>query len=159
MTSQEIILQKLAEWRPTGERGTLSLFEPSDAWTALVTADRNDELGCLVWEARLERKDEARPGATLGGWADHCTSQAVGLLEPFALIELDTARDEALLRSQKPSVRGESIYYHELLLHGTRWAELRRYQAAHQHTRRQQQAFPITHEALALLLTSLVEAC
>ncbi len=68
---------------------------------------------------------------------------------------IDEARDEAMLRSEKPTRRGESRYYYELMLKGATDARLCRYQASPKGTARKQVTFPITHEALAKVVSDL----
>ncbi|HZT83072.1 MAG TPA: hypothetical protein VFA26_22780, partial [Gemmataceae bacterium] len=70
-------------------------------------------------------------------------------------VEVDAARNEALLRSVEPTRRGDDAFYSELLLRGTRAAELRRYRAARPDARREQVAFALTHEALAKVVGDL----
>jgi hypothetical protein len=63
-----------------------------------------------------------------------------------------------MLRSDKPARRGDSHYYYELLLKGTREARLRRYQTTEAGKSRTQVAFPITHEALARVVGEVTGA-
>src|SRR5262249_60828462 len=67
MTLNEILLQKLAEWRPA-TRQTLTAAEAG--WNVAVSADRCDELGCLVWEVTLARTAPAEAATPLRAWAE-----------------------------------------------------------------------------------------
>lgn len=151
----ETITAQLAEWRPT-EHSTLAI--PADGWTLAVSADRNDELGCLVWELALRRAAPAA-GVTLAAWAENIAARVTGLLEPLKVLEVDAQLQEAQLRSQKPSARGQTLFYYEVLLKGTSEALLRRFQASHETgTPRSQVAFPMTHEGLARVATDMMAA-
>lgn len=69
MTLEKILCQKLASWRPPGGRRELTVSEEGCPWTVTVTADRCDEVGCLLWEMhwsarppRLPVVSTSRPG-------------------------------------------------------------------------------------------------
>jgi len=158
MTLAETVLQKVADWRPAGDkRHALLIPDAGSGWAVELQADRCDELGCRVWELTLRRtrKIEAASNA-LQAWADRAARQVTGLLEGLRVVEVDPLRDEALLRSATPAQRREMISYFELLLRGTKSATLRRFRA-HQEPghRREQIAFPLTHESLAKAVTDL----
>ena len=55
MTASEVLLQSLSEWKPGEGRQTLVAPDLGNGWAALLTADRADQLGCLVWELTLRR--------------------------------------------------------------------------------------------------------
>ncbi|MCI0461530.1 MAG: hypothetical protein L0Z62_31660 [Gemmataceae bacterium] len=156
MTLENTLLAKLAEWRPAAGRQTLTVADPASGWTALVTADRTDVVGCLTWEVALRRDASASGGPqSLRAWAEWA-AHAAGLLEPLKVHEIDSERNEALLRSAGPTQRGEQVFYYEVLLRGTTEAVLRRYQAAPSGPeRRKQVAFALTHESLAKGLVGL----
>src|SRR5262249_30387861 len=118
--------------------------------SAALAADRCDEVGCLLWEVPLRRPAGA-PAGDPRAWAGRLTARVTGLLEPLRLVEVDEARNEALLRSEEPGRKGGDQFYYEVLLRGARAAELRRYRAARPDARREQVAFALTHEALAKL--------
>ena len=75
-------------------------------------------------------------------------------LEAQEVHEVDVERNEALLRSDTPTQRGDALFYYEVLLHN-RGTGVRRYQASATGGARQQVAFPLTHEALAKLAADL----
>jgi hypothetical protein len=158
MTLDEILLQKLSEWHPPPGRQDLSVADPASGWAVTLTADQRDVLGCLVWELTVRRTTSATEGS-LQAWADRVAARTTGLVEPLTVVEVDTLRDEALLRSNEPSQRGQGLYYYEILLKGTREALVRRYQASHQAgDRREQIAFALTYEVLANLVWTLTAA-
>ena len=155
MSLAETLLEKLADWRPPG-RQTLAVAPEGAGWTVAVTADRCDEVGCLLWELTLRRTSPPAGGWSVGAWAERAAGRVTGLLEPLEVLEVDTLRDEALLRSDEPAHRGEQLFYYELLLKGSGEALLRRFQAApNGQARRQQVTFALTHEALAKLASDL----
>jgi hypothetical protein len=150
MTLDDTVLQKLAEWRPAGEgRSSLTIPDEGTGWAVTLTADRCDDLGCRLWEVQLRRTREAGPGATLHGWANRVAEEVTGLLEPLRVVEIDTRRNEAQLRSDEPTQRKDTLFYYEVLLRGTKEADLRRYHAPTAGGRREQVTFTLTHEALA----------
>src|SRR6266849_3367930 len=115
MTLAETVLQKVADWRPAGDkRHALLIPDGGSGWAVEVQADRCDELGCRVWEITLRRnrKVEAQ-GAALQAWADRAAQQVTSLLEGLHVVEVDPIRNEALLRSETPSHRGQLISYFE----------------------------------------------
>ena len=160
MTLDETVLQKVSEWselRPSG-RSTLNLSDEGSGWSAALTADRCDDLGCLVWDLTLRRTAGplATDAAALRAWADLVASQVTGLLEQLAVVEVDAERLVAQLRSNEPTQRGGKSFYYEVLLRGAGEVNVRRYQTAQTaNARREQVAFALTHEALAKLAGDL----
>jgi hypothetical protein len=155
MNLDEILVGKLADWRPAG-RQTLHVAPEGSGWALTLGADRADEVGCLVWELALRRTTPAPAGETVKAWADRVARRVTGLLEPLKVVEVDDPRNEALLRSREAARRGDELFYYELLLKGTAEALLRRYRGAAQpNGRREQVAFPLTHEAVAKLVGDL----
>lgn len=156
MTLDEVLLPRLAEWRPTGEeRAVLTVPLEGAGWTVTLTGDRCDDLGCRLWEVQLQRTRPAAPDLTLTAWANRTADEVRGLLEPLRVLEVDLPRNEALLRSDEPTRRKDQLYYYEVLLRGTDAAIVRRYQAAPVGGQRQQVTFTLTHEVLARLLSDL----
>jgi hypothetical protein len=153
MTLNEALLEKLADWRCDSGRQTLTVAHPESGWTAAVTADCADRVGCGVWEFTLTRPGAA-PEADLRGRAKRVAARVTGLLEPLRLVEVDAGHDAALLRSAAPKRRGDDLYYYEVELKSGA-AGVRRYQGSTTGATRQQIAFPLTHEALAKLAGDL----
>src|SRR4051812_4342622 len=120
MTLEETLHQKLASWRPPEGRYELNVSEETPGWTVTFTADRCDELGCLLWELKLRRAPAAPArDVTLTDWAQRIAARVTGLLEPLKVIEVDGVQNKALLRSNPASQRGDKLYYYEVRLHGT----------------------------------------
>jgi hypothetical protein len=158
MTLNETLLAKLAEWRPGRGRQTLNIADPGAGWAVSLTADRADELGCLVWEMTLRRLEPLSGGdaAALRAWCDRAAGRARGLLETLKVVEVDAERDEAILRSDAPAAKGEDRFYYEVHLKGKGVANVRRYRGSLAATgKREQIAFALTHEALARLAADL----
>ena len=161
MTLENTLLQKLSEWRPVGDgRHTLAAPDEAAGWTVAVTADRQDQIGCVVWEMALRRTAPAvagDPAAALKAWAERAARNVKGLLETLAVVEVDAGRGEALLRSGDPSRRGEAVAYYEVRLKGTTDALVQRFQRATVGGKRSQVPFTLTHEVLARLATDLTD--
>jgi hypothetical protein len=157
MILDEILCKKLADWRPPEGRHDLTVSEDELGWAVTLTAERCDELGCLVWELHVNRSTGApRRSLNLSSWAQNVVTRVTGLLEPLKVVEVDPVRNEALLRSNTAAKRGDKLFYYEVLLIGTTAAQFRRYQAdANGNGRREQVAFALTHEALAKLAGDL----
>ena len=62
----------------------LTVADEAPGWAVTITADRCDEVGCLVWELNLRRASmaPARP-VTLSDWAQAVATRVTGLLEPL----------------------------------------------------------------------------
>jgi len=154
MTLAENIQQKLAEKTSQTGRHEFGITDEGDGSSLHLTLDRQDELGCLVWELALRRTPAA--DESLRSWAERIARQVTGLLEPLKVLEIDEQRNEGLLRSATPALRKGKLSFYELLLQGVRTAILRRFQAAADGTgKRVQIAFAVTNDALAKLADDL----
>lgn len=152
MTLAETLLPRLSSWRPAGEgRHSWSESFPEAGWTVHLAADKADTLSCLVWELTLTRAGEPPAGTNLKDWAAAVAGRVTGLMEPLGLHEVDTTRDEAVLRSSAPAKKGEKLAYYEVRLHGLTRAVVRRFQASKAAPGREQVGFALTHEVLAKL--------
>jgi hypothetical protein len=157
MSINELVLAKLAEWRPDTGRQTLVVSAPPNNIVS-VTADRSDVVGAQLWEVTF-RRPLTLDAAGLKTWGENLAGRATGLLEPLRLLEVDAERKTALLRSQTPTQRGEDLLYYEVLLQGEGRADVRRYQASQKpEVRRQQIAYTLTHETLAKLISDIEAA-
>jgi hypothetical protein len=156
MILNETVLRKVAEWRPPGEgRNILAITEEGSGWSAAITADRRDDLSCLLWEIVVQ-SHSPREGVTLQSWAQQIAERIRGLMETLKVVEIDPQRNEALIRSEDPHSKGDQVTYYEILLQGTHKAIVRRFQASRQpNQRRQQKVFVLTHEVLAKLIADL----
>jgi len=152
MTLENNLRAKLAETPAQSGRHDLHVSE--EPWNVYITADKRDELSCLVWELTLRR---ANPGqGSLAEWGEQATGRVTGLLEPLKVYEIDNNRREALLRSAGPARRDGQVFYYEVLLHDTSSATVRRFQAHEEPgQKRVQIPFAVTNEALIKLVTDL----
>lgn len=153
MTLEETLLRKLADWRVHNSRQTLSA-EYAD-WRVDVTADAVDTVGARLWEVALYRTSAQANPATLAAQAERIVSRITGLMEPLRLIEIDEPRGVAQLRSTSPAAKGDTLFYYEVTRQAGGQTTLRRYQASTTSPKREQIAFPLTHEALAKLVDDL----
>jgi hypothetical protein len=157
MTLDEILYQRLGSWRPPEGRHELTLAEETPGWAVTIAADRNDEVGSLVWELNLRRVAGApQRQVPLKDWAGNIAARVTGLLEPLKVIEVDPIQDQALLRSSAASQRGDKLYYYEVRLRGTSEAQVCRYQAkSNNNGPRDQVPFALTHETLIKFIGDL----
>jgi len=154
MTLENTLLERLSEWQPPP--GRRELHVASGGWSANVTADRSDALGCLLWELKMQSDGTAE--IDVPKWAAAAAERVTGLMQPLKVVEVDTFRNEAQLRSDAALDRGDKRLYHELLLSGIGHAVLRRFQTINGTTGREQVAFAVTHEALARLVGDVTGA-
>ena len=118
--------------------------------TATVDLQKADEMGCKIRSVQVHRPDVAAGG--LENWAKKTAEKVTGLLEPLRLLELDATRDEAVLRSQKPTPKNGEIHYYEMHMNGSGNATLNRYKASPNAPGRDPIDFVLTHEALGKLV-------
>jgi hypothetical protein len=153
MTFANTLLRRLAEWHPK-KRETLQVTDEATGWTVALTADRCDSLSCQLCEITLRRPAPAE-NVDLKAWAGRCAEQLRGLPDTLSVVEVDTIRQEALLRSEKPFARDEQVVYFEAHLYGTNALTVGRFQASTQTpSKREQVAFVLSHEMIATLIES-----
>ncbi|MFO0852290.1 MAG: hypothetical protein U0871_27555 [Gemmataceae bacterium] len=158
MTLAETLQARLADWRPAGAgRHTWQHTFADHGWAVHLTADAADVVGCKVWELTLSRLDDPPAGLTQRQWADRIAARVSGLMEPLKVLEVDATRDETVLRSDGPTVRGTDVLYYEVVLSGLSRAVVRRYQGSKAAPGREQVAFAVTHEPLAKLAGDIAE--
>jgi hypothetical protein len=157
MNRKKRLLEKLGDWRPSEGRQSLLVNDETAGWTTTLTADRADQLGCLVWELTLRKS--APVALPLDKWAGRVAERATGLLESLKVVEIDAGRGEALLRSESPANAGEQVAYYEVVLNSAGNSNLRRFAAPRTGPgKRDQTAFAVTHEAIAKLAFDLTDA-
>lgn len=158
MTLAETLPQRLSEWTPSGVgRHTWSEKFADAGWTVHLAADKNDTLSSLVWELTLERTAKAPAGLTLKTWAAEIANRVSGLMEDLKVLEVDETRDEAILRSDEPTRKGDVVNFYEVRLTGLPRAVVRRFKAdTAAGSRREQVAFAVTHEVLGNLVEGIV---
>lgn len=155
MTLENTILQKLAEQAGSSRRHEFHVDDPVSGWNLYVTAERRDDLSCLVWELTLRCGDATSDLQTA---ADDSAERTLALTERLRVIEVDSGRGEAVLRTQPVTKRYHRLYY-EAILEGSKAITLRRYQVLDEvGQKREQIAFALTHETLARLAEELTGA-
>jgi hypothetical protein len=111
-------------------------------------------LSCRLWG--IDARRETPTSGDLRAWADRIAQRVTGLLESLRVLEVDTTRDQALLRSDTPAARSVGVHYYEVALNGTNAVNLQRFQGyPNSAEKRTQLAFVVTHETLAKLLEDL----
>jgi len=159
MTLTETVRRRTAEWRPAGEgRHVFAIPDEGAGWSVAVTADRCDQVGCLIWEVALHSStpERAPDGKMLTDWAHRAADRVTGLLEGLKVVEIDPTRNEALLRSDVPAWQGDDVAYYEIILSGAGRATVQRFRGSRQPgQRREQTLFSLTHDALAKLVGDL----
>lgn len=152
MTLENMLHQKLSEWRPHNAPETLTVADDAGVWSVDVRAAAVDIVGARLWDVTFRRANTTLDAAALKTWAEKIAARATGLLEPLRVLEIDEQQHAALLRSDKPGQRGDAVQYYEVRLSADGTATVQRFQAAQQpKARRQQIEFTLTHDALAKL--------
>lgn len=159
MSLAETLLPKLADWRPAGEgRHAVRLALPEHGWTVGLTADRADSVGCRLTQVEATRAEPvADDDAALEAHARRAAGRVTGLLEPLRLVEIDRGRHVALLRSDAPPAKGDTVQYYEVRFAGRNRVTAERFKASKAGPAgRESIPFSLTHEALAKLVDDLV---
>jgi hypothetical protein len=156
MTLENRLLEKLAEQPGSSRRHEFQASDAESGWNLYLTAERRDDLSCLVWEFSL-RLSHPQAG-DLKAWAEGIAGRTQALTERLQVNEIDAIRGEALLRTQ-PILKREHRFYYEAVLQGTGSITVRRYQVLDEiGQRREQVAFAMTNETLARLAGELTGA-
>ena len=158
MTLANIVLEKLSEAKPATGRHELAFTDEasgdgSTSWSMYLVADRTDEMSVLAWEISLRRPENK---GDVVAWAKR-VAESSGALEPLKVVEIDSPRRQALIRSASPSKRKDKLFYYEVILEGTGSARVCRFRASNDGARREQMAFALTHEALGRLIEELTD--
>ena len=144
----EILLRKLAEWRPDTANPTLSLTDPAGAWSVSLAADAVETIGAQFRHVSV-RPVTATVSAPLREQADRLARQVTCLLEPLRVVEVDDGNAIAQLRSQPPARREGPLRYYEVTRHADGTTHLDRYESRPGESKREAIPFGLTHEALA----------
>lgn len=158
MIPAEMILEKLSDWRPTGpgpHHLQLELGRPGTS--ATLSAAQTDTFSVLLTEIIMTTGQPATcPAAELTQHAVEIAARVTGLVEPLKVYEVDSHQSKALLRSAMPTERGGKLYYYELTLTGKHLANLKRYHVGKSGGAREAVSFPLTHEAVAMVIGEVV---
>lgn len=156
MTLADSLLESLSAWQPSGDGRQTHNHSAADGTVAL-TVDRADSVGCSCWELTVSRASVNEPKRNLRQWAERIASRTTGLLESLQVIEVDDEKNEAILRSSKPSKKATIARYYEVHLVGIGLATVRRYAAdTAAGTRREQVPYVLTNEVIAKLAEDLI---
>src|SRR5688572_18597206 len=134
MTLANTLQPKLADWTPPGKgRQTFAVLDKESETSVELDFDRLETLGGQLWEARVSRSDAAMAKeASVAIWAERVARRVTGLLEPLHVVEVDSERGQALLRSNQPAQKNDDRFYYEVVLAQSGSAQLRRYQGSKQ---------------------------
>jgi hypothetical protein len=151
--------QKLAETEPNGGRHDFQVEDAATGSAVTLALVKRDALSCLAWEMRVRRTVPAN--VNLGQRAGQVAGRVTSLLAPLQVVEVDTERNQALLRSVVGASQDNPTYF-EIILDGTTTATVRRFQASEYPKtegtavpRREQVAFALTNEGLLKLVDDL----
>lgn len=158
LVDNAMLQEKLSQWQPVGDgRHSFSESLADSGWNLQICAEHNDRIGCLIWELTLSRTETPEDAVSPRSWANCIASRVSGLREDLKLIEVDSLRNQAILRSEDPSAKGDSVQYYEIVLDGESRATVQRFQANRLlGTRREQIAYALTHETLADLVCEMI---
>ncbi len=157
MNLSEKLLNKLADDPASGRHLVAVSEDASNGWAVSLTVDRADVVGCVIWELVLQcRAADGWDAPALTERSGRIAASVTGLLEPLKLVEVDSLRHEAILRSQEPMQRGDELFYYEAKLHPHNNITFRRYRASHDAGKRKQVAFALTHDAIGKLVDDLM---
>jgi hypothetical protein len=152
MTLGENLLSKFIETTVNGPN-CLVIDEPSQNWSLTLEIQARDSFGCRLSSLTLRRRSGK---SDTRAWAEAVAQRVHGLLEPLELLEFDAEREEALLRSDRPTIRRGEREHFELRLKNGNWAELKRYRAPLDPTaKKQPTTFDLTNDLLAKLIDDL----
>jgi hypothetical protein len=153
------VLAKLTDWTVAGAGPHSTVVTlPDTSWSVTLTAERVDSLASVftridgVRELPLPEDSVAEEAH-----ARKVAGRVCGLQESLALIEFDRVQHTALLRSAKPTVRGDLLFYYEVKLQGRNQVTVERLQANRTGpANRQAVPFALTHEVAAQFVNDLL---
>jgi len=152
MTLGENLLPKFDGLKANGGN-RFTFDDPTGHWTITAEVETRDLLGCRLSSLTVRRRTAPRDTRA---WAESIVQRTHSLSEPLVLLEFDAQRDEALIRSERPTVRLGERGHFELRLREGSLAHLMRYTAPLDATaKRRPTTFDLTHDALAKLVDDL----
>lgn len=151
MMLDEILRQKLANWRPDSANPTLDVIDPPGNWRVTVEPQAVDRIGIDLHRLTV-RPITAVPSGSLREQAERLARQVTGLLEPLRLVEIDEPLAVAQLRSTSPAPHEGGARYYEVERHADGTTHLGRYETHPGESKRQSVPFSLTHEALGKIV-------
>jgi hypothetical protein len=124
-------------------------------WNVSLRPEAIDTLGCQLWDVTFQREVPQAAGDPRA-WAERISRKVTGLLEPLKLVELDAGQNVALVRSAEPTPGSPGLDYHEIELHGTNRAIVRRFRGFQEVGRKREHIpFTVTYDALAKVVDGI----
>jgi DNA helicase HerA-like ATPase len=156
MTFADRLLQKLADWQPTGKGRQPFDFVDESGWKIHMTAERAESLSIELWDVSFTH--DAGFERPLVDLANSVAAKVNSLMEPLRVIEIDADKSEARLRSASPTIRNGHRGHFEIVVTPVK-AEVRRYRAAlDPGAKREPTAFALTHDVLGKLIDDITSA-
>jgi hypothetical protein len=157
--SIEKLLAKLSDWKVVGDGPHQSAITlPTMGWTVTLTADRVDTVGTLFTQLSGVREFPVADDAVAEeAHARKVAGRVSGLQEALAFVEMDRVQHIALLRSAKPTLRGEQLFYYEVKFQGRNHVTVERLQANRTgKAERKPVPFALTHEVASQFIHDLI---
>ena len=140
-----------------GNEGPVEIRRTRGPWRLRLRIADADRLGVLLDEAELTREGAGNP-ADIEKQAKGLLDELRSLGERLALLEIESERGRAILRSASPLLLPEAIEYDEAELEGGRRVVLRRYRFDRSSGRRRAVSSNLGSAALPRLARELLEA-
>jgi len=147
----EILLEKLANWRPDTANPTLDVIDTPGNWRVTVEPQAVDRIGADLHRLTV-RPVNAVPRGSLRDQAERLAHQVTGLLEPLRLVEIDEPLAVAQLRSVSPAPHANGVRYYEVERHADGTTHLGRFETHPGEGKRQSIPFSLTQEALGKIV-------
>ena len=153
MTLANTLQKKLAE-NTSPEHSAPNVIQ-HQGWTVTFRPEAIDTLGCQLGDVTFQRETPQDTGDARA-WGERICRKVTGLLEPLKLVEVDAGTQVALLRSAEPTPANPGLDYHEMELHGTNRAIVRRYRGFQEVGRKREPIpFTVTYDALAKVVDGI----
>ena len=149
MTPADSLERRLSNTPPSAGPGTI--VEACGSAECRFEAARVDPTGASLREIVVTRQADPN-GESLAERAGRVAATR-GLSENLRVLEVDTERREAVVRSDAPETRPDGVRYFEVVV-GEERSTVRRYHAKPDE-QREAVAFPLTHETAARLAGAL----
>jgi hypothetical protein len=153
MTLANTLQKKLAEHH-TPDQPAPHVIQ-HQGWNVSLRPEAIDTLGCRLWDITFQR-ETPQAACDPRAWAERISRKVTGLLEPLRLVEVDAGKKVALLRSAEPTPGNPGLDYHEIELHGTNRAIVRRFRGFPEVGRKREHIpFTVTYDAVAKVVDGI----